>query len=40
MLKLVDKSKTENTTIKFNSFCQEFYDSTPFFKIEVPPPLV
>lgn len=30
-----DKSNTKNTTIKFNSFCPEFYDSTPFFKIKI-----
>lgn len=31
-IKLIAKSN--NTTIKFNSFCQEFYDSTSIFKIK------
>lgn len=38
-IKVVDKSKPINTTIKFNSFCQEFYDLTPFFRIELSPQL-
>lgn len=33
-IKLIVKIKTKNTTVKFNSFCQEFYDFTQFCRIE------